>query len=274
MSGRLYFCKAFLLCWQKKTCFVLISLIGNKMNINSVNSVRNINFERDKSVSSNVVNNNGVTASKMQYATLPASVYKANFIPSFGKYRKVKDIFLQNKDTEMNTRAALMKETIGDSVSFKVVVNREDAGYLDMKCDAIFPEDEFLCSEPDNNIPEVRHIRSLLGDRYSGIGTELMNAAVNESVVRGKGGSLWLKAEQGYARTLSKYRQDENPIPFYYKLGFRSLDEDLDAYIKRCISKSSYGMLPETAVLILSSADYPKFKNYYANHFKFSDKIA
>ena len=244
------------------------------MNINSVNSVRNINFERNNEVSSNVVNKKSIPVSNSQYGSLPASVYKANFAPSFGKYRKVKDIFLQNKDTEMNTRAALMKETIGDSVSFKVVVNREDAGYLDMKCDAIFPEDEFLCSEPDNNIPEVRHIRSLLGDRYYGIGTELMNAAVNESIVRGKGGSLWLKTEKGYARTLAKHRQDENPIPFYYKLGFRSLDEKLDAFIKCCINHGSYGMLPESAVLILGSDDLPKFKKYYANHFKFADKIA
>lgn len=244
------------------------------MNINSVNSVRNINFERNKNVSPSVVNKKSVPVSNPQYASLPASVYKANFIPTFGKYRKVKDIFLMNKNTEMNTKAELMKDTIGDSVSFKVMVNREEAGYLDMNCNSIFPEDDFLCSEPDNNIPEVRHLRSLLGDRYYGIGTELMNAAVNESVVRGKGGSLWLKAEQGYARTLSKHRRDENPIPFYYKLGFRSLDEKLDNYIKTCIDRNSYGMLPESAVLLLSSSDYPKFKKYYANHFKFSDNIA
>lgn len=245
------------------------------MNIINVNSVRNTSFERNKKVSSPFVDDKQSTPEKnYQYASLPASVYKANFIPSFGKYRRVKDVFLQNKNTEMNTRASLMKDNIGDTVYYKIMVGREEAGYLDMDCDAIFPEDDFLCDEPDNNIPEVRHIRSLIGDRYAGIGTELMNAAVNESIVRGKGGSLWLKAEKGFARTLSNYRKDENPIPFYYKLGFRSPDEKLDSYIQRCIKTGSIGMLPDSAVLILSSADLPKFKEYYANHFKFNDKIA
>lgn len=245
------------------------------MKINNVNSVRNNFFLRNSDISSsNNAQKQSQSADKTTYATLPASAYKANFIPSFGKYRKVKDVFLMNKDTEMNTRASLMKDTVGDTVYYKIMVGREEAGYLDMDCDAIFPEDDFLCEEPDNNIPKVNHLRSLIGDRFSGIGTELINAAVNESIVRGKGGCLWLKAEKGFARGLSNYRKDENPIPFYYKLGFKSLDPELDSEIKDNIASKNYNALPDQTLLILPSSDLSKFKNYYANHFKFENKIA
>ena len=245
------------------------------MKINNVNSVRNNFFLRNSDISSsNSVQKQLQPANKSNYATLPASVYQANFAPSFGKYRRVKDVFLMNKDTEMNVRASLMKDTVGDSVFYKVMVGREEAGYLDLDCDSVFPEDDFLCDEPDNNIPQVRHIRSLLVDRFSGIGTELINAAVNESIIRGKGGSLWLKAEKGFARTLSNYRKDENPIPFYYKLGFKSLDPELDEQIRKNIAANNINALPEQALLILPSEDLNKFKSYYSNHFKFVEKIA
>lgn len=200
-------------------------------------------------------------------AGVPAYAYKSNFMPSFGKFRKIQNISLLDKDTQKPVNASLLRDSIGDYVQFKVIVDRKEAGYLDMCVASIFPEKDFLCPESDNNIPEVSHLRSLLGDKYYGIGTELINAAIDESSKNGKNGALWLNAEQGYAHSLSRYRRYENPIPFYYKMGFRSLDEDVDSLIKKSMDQCNLALLPETAVLILSSQGAYDFKKYYSQNY-------
>ena len=96
---------------------------------------------------------------------------------------------------------------------------------------------------------------------------ELINAAINESKKRGKNGSLWLKTEKGYAHSLSDYRKNENPIPFYYKLGFRSMDKEMDSFIKRCIKTSNYFSLPPSEILLLSSAKVEDFNKYYSKYY-------
>lgn len=205
---------------------------------------------------------------------IPSSVYKANFMPAFGKYRKIKEVQLTDKRTEEPVTASLVKDSIGDYSMYKIMLNRKEAGFMDVNNDSILPEIGCLSTEPDNNIPEVRHLRSVLGDKYYGIGTELIKAAVEESEKKGKNGALWLTAEKGYASTYSKYRSNENPIPFYYKLGFRALDENLDNEIKKILQTGNYRALPPSAVLILSSQDAYDFKKYYSTHYTHNDRSA
>jgi len=206
----------------------------------------------------------------VSYEKIPLDALKSNFCLSFGKYRKVGDVVLINKDTEKPVVASLRKEKIGDFVSYKIFTGKEEAGYMDMEKEALFPEGDYVLTEPDNVIPKVSHLRSLLGDKYSGIGTSLINAAVKESLNSGKNGSLWLNAEKGYARGFSQYRSDENPIPFYYKLGFRAVEPGVDKFIKKCLENSDYRNLPDSALLLLTP-DAIKAKNkYFAQNFVYS----
>lgn len=210
---------------------------------------------------------------KQYCADVPSFAYKANFMPSFGKLKKVKNIQLQEKATDKIVNASLYNDKIGDFYIYKLMVGRKEAGFMDMDIGSVLPKK--YCSSPqtDNNIPEVKHLRSLLGDKYSGIGTELINVAVEESIKKGKNGALWLNAETGYASMFSDYRSDENPIPFYYKLGFKSLDKDIDDLIKKSLEANDYENLPEDATLILSSQDVYDFKKYYATHYNYSGDL-
>jgi GNAT superfamily N-acetyltransferase len=197
--------------------------------------------------------------------------YKANFLPSFGKYRKISDVMLREKGTGKYVSAELKRDRYGnDFFSYKIFVKGQEAGYMDLCCESLYPEEDYLVPEPDNILPEIKHLRSLLGDKYEGIGTTLVNAAIDESKSRGKNGSLWLTAETGYASSFSNYRKDENPIPFYYKMGFRSLDPKTDKYIQECLQKSQIGMLPKSEVLILTSEAVKNRNKELASNFTVS----
>lgn len=200
---------------------------------------------------------------------ISSSVYRANFLPSFGKFKKVKNVTLLNKDTGRTVQASLQRENIGDFIRYKLLVNREEVGYMNMDCDRVFPENDCLLNEPDNNIPQVTHLRSLAGDKYAGIGSALLDVAVDESKKHGKLGALWLYADEGYAHSLSTYRKNENPIPFYYKLGFESLNKDLDAKIREGIRTSNYGILPSSTILVLPSDKADELKHYYVTHYTY-----
>ncbi len=195
---------------------------------------------------------------------VPLYVLQSNFMPSFGRFRKVKTVELINRDTLMPQRAELMRDRIGDFLFYKLMVNRKEAGYMNMNCDSVFPEDDYVLTEPDNNIPKILEIRSLMGETYSGIGTELIKEAVTVSRKRGKGGALWLHSSVGYGRDESRYRKNENPIPFYYKMGFRSPDKVLHKQIKELIKSGNIKMLPSLAVMLLTSEAAEK-------HFKTED---
>ncbi len=202
--------------------------------------------------------------------TLNSENIKANFLPSFSGYRKIDDIVLKDKESGKLVSAELKRDKYGDDLfSYKIFVKGKEVGYMDLNCESLFPEDEFVVPEADNIFPEIQHLRSLSGDKYSGIGTALVKAAIDESIKRGKNGSVWLTSEQGYASSFSNYRKNENPIPFYYKLGFKAINPKSDKYIQECLEKSRYNMLPESELLILTS-DVVKAK---ANEFSETLKL-
>ncbi len=217
---------------------------------------------------------NEINSQKPNIYSAPYFAYRANYLPSFGKFKKYKEIQMYNKETGKIDKKTIVRDTIGDFVMFKVMSGQEELGYLHMDCDSVFKEDKFLSMEPDNNIPEITHLRSLRGDKYYGIGTSLIDVAIEESKKRGKKGALWCKTEQGYAYSLSPHRQNENPIPFYYKMGFKSPDGMIDSLIKRSLSSSNYALLPESTVLLLSSVDANKFKKYCASNYTYDKKSA
>lgn len=177
---------------------------------------------------------------------------KANFSPAFNGYRKVGRAVIIDRETNNPVYADIRKEKIGDYISLKLMAGREEAGFLDMCCKSVFPEKNNVLTLPSNTFPEIQHIRSIMGDKYSGIGTALVKTALQESWNNDGYGNIWLKTEKGYARTYSPYRSNENPIPFYYKLGFESPNKDTNDYIKTCLAKKQYSKLPASTVLILT----------------------
>ncbi len=187
------------------------------------------------------------------YTKIPLESLQANFITSFGRYKKISNPVLIDRDNGFPVISALKRGEAGNFYSYKLFLNGKQAGYMDMDIASVIPEDDFVSIVNDNVCPEIKHIRSIAGDKYSGIGTALIKAAVKESYKQGKGGSLWLRTEKGYAYTLSDYRSDQNPIPFYYKLGFRALNPEADKYIKKCIEESDYNALPDSELLVLTS---------------------
>ena len=198
---------------------------------------------------------------------ISSSVYKANFIPSFGKFKKVGEVTILNCDTGRTVDATLQKESVGNYHRFKIVVNREEVGFMNIDCDAIFDENNYVLSEPNNNIPKVTQLRTLNGEKYAGIGSALLNLAVDESKKIGRKGALWLVSEEGFARTYSAYRRNESPIPFYYKLGFKALDKNVDNIIKEGINSSNYKKLPKSVVLVLPSSKANHLQKYYKEHY-------
>ena len=235
------------------------------MNIKSVNSIVQIqNFSNISREESNI---KSPFLGEKDNSVLPAYAYKANFLPSFGKFKTVQNLTILNRDTGRTVNASLQKETIGEFLMFKLLVNKEEVGFMNLSRDAIFEEGDFILPEPNNNIPKVTHIRTLKGDKYAGIGSALLSVAVEESKKCGRNGALWLFADSGYARTYSAYRKNENPIPFYYKLGFVSLDTDIHNKITNALASGDYDKLPNSALLVLPSANAEHLQSYYDSHY-------
>lgn len=187
-----------------------------------------------------------------QFVQYSSENIKSKFLPNFCGYRKTGSTYVIDRETGESVKADIRRLNIDNFISIKLMVGREEAGFIDILCDSVFPEQNYVLTQPSNSIPQICHLRSILGDKYSGIGTALIKTAIQESCNNGGFGNLWLRTERGYAKTYSNYRKNENPIPFYYKMGFKSPDPETDQLIKKCIKKSSYSSLPESTLLLLT----------------------
>ena len=191
---------------------------------------------------------------------------RANFIPSFDGYKKVGTVQLKQRSTDNNVAAIVKKERIGDFISLKLYVKNKEAGFLDMKCDSVLPNNDYTLDKPSNIIPQILHLRSIQGDKYKGIGTALIKTAIQESWNNGGFGNLWLRTETGYAYSYSPYRSNENPIPFYYKVGFESPDYSTNKLIKDCIEKKEHSKLPNSVLLMLTDEAKNKWTKELIRH--------
>lgn len=199
---------------------------------------------------------------------ISSEAIKAKYLPSFGlKHKKIRDITLIDRETGEPVKASLRKNEIGGYKSLKIFVNGKEAGYLDMCLDSYFPPDEIYSCK----LPEVQYFRSIMGDKYKGIGTNLINAAIEESYKAGNRGELYVFAVRGFAKKLSPYRSDENPIPFYYKMGFKAFNKDEDNLIKYCLENSDYEKLPYSAMLILTQDQINTKNKYLASNYIFKN---
>ena len=192
-------------------------------------------------------------------------------MPSFSAARKVGKTGIIERETGNIVQVDVRREEIGPYITYTLNSGRKELGFLTMNLDSIYPIPEQIFTLKNDNIPKITNLRTLAGEKYAGIGTSLIKLAIKESKNNGSNGNLWLNAEKGYGKTLSPYRSDENPIPFYYKLGFKALNEDIDQYIQTCLDMQEYNKLPAIAKLVLMPEAVAKFPQDFTQLSIFKD---
>ena len=200
------------------------------------------------------------------FTKIPNDCYKANFLP-FAGLKTVGEAYVIDRKTGEKVKAAIKKDEIKDEYClYKLYKDKKELGAMDMSPYSRIPNT--IGGKPVNAgkyhkmvIPKIEHIRTIEGDKYSRIGSTLVNLAIEESKKYGFGGGLWLFSEKGFQKMLSLYRSNKNPIPFYYKLGFRALGEE-DEKIKEYINNYEYAKLPNSAILVLDSETVKKGNKY------------
>ena len=225
----------------------------------------------------NVLNNKAICAPKKCAKQLscadnkptlkaPLDSIKANYLLSFGNFKKVGTAALIDKKTGEEINATVKKEEFtGAFILYELYIGRKRVGYMDMVPVSDIPV--YNTIDPFQIYSEIGHIRSLDGDKYAKIGTTLVNLAIEESKNQGNQGAMWLISEKGYQRTVSKYRSNENPIPFYYKLGFKAFDKLEDEKIRELLKQKRFDELPDKALLILSKEDANSNNKYLEKNF-------
>ena len=184
---------------------------------------------------------------------------------SFTKFKKVGTAALIDKQTGEEVTAIVKKDDFyNQSIFYELYIGRKRIGFMDME--TFSPPPKMYNDDPYQTYSEIRHIRSLDGDKYKGIGTTLINLAINESEKNGNKGAIWLLSEKGYQWAASKYRRQENPIPFYYKLGFRA-PSDIDKENENLIKKRQFDDIKDKQILILKPEKIEQNSKYHEKNF-------
>lgn len=194
--------------------------------------------------------NNVSRPGSLSLSEISAENIRAAYIPAFGQFKKVGETFLTDRITGEKVKADIKKEKIlNEYIGYKLYVGEKVAGFMDMSLNDKFPK--YSDKIPFERFPQIIHLRTLEGEKYSGTGTTLVKLASEESKKLGKEGALWLDAEKGYMKHASRYRSDESPIPFYYKLGFRAPGKK-HKEIKNILKSEDYYKLPNSQILYLT----------------------
>lgn len=218
------------------------------MKINPINRINIINVSRPIK-SKRVID---FVGQKNDLASFSCENVKACFLPSFKAYQPVKEVFVYDRKTNLPKNAVIWRDDIGDYTSLALYIEGEHscAGFLHFK------NDEKHCS--------IRHLRTLdAGEKYSGIGTALVGGAIDESFLCKKNGCLWVISHMGYGKELSDYQQGTNPLPFYLKRGFISLDNKFQDELLSLVEQNKTEEYPEKVLLVLTPFEANKFREKY-----------
>lgn len=225
------------------------------------------NYFNNAKANSNTRISNKPRIIKNEYSNYSSESVKALFLPSFGSLRKIKDVALIDKNNGKLVGAKVYRDTRSITEYYSLKKNGEELGYMKLKNPKVSNFTNYAFSYPDD-LPEVKEIRTIEGEEYEGIGTQLIKCAIERSCELGFDGELVLTAEKGYALNLSPYHSDDNPIPFYYKLGFQAIDEDEDIKCRDLLDKEDYTSLPFLEDMILTVEEgIPIFNEYYEKKF-------
>lgn len=219
------------------------------MKINAVNSVSLINMSTPCKTKTDKVS---FLLPKENLVVPTIENIRACYLPSFKAHQPFKEVTVYNKETNQPCNATILRDDIADFTSFVLYVDNEPntAGYMHFK--------------NDTNSCEIRHLRTLdAGKKYSGIGTALLGCAIDESFLCKKRGCVWVMSQKGYAKSLSEYNSDENPLPFYLKRGFVSLDANFQSELNSLVEQGKKEEYPDKVLLVLTPDSAVEFRKKY-----------
>lgn len=130
---------------------------------------------------------------------------------------------IKERETKKPVKTFITKENKGNVSEFMMFKDNKKLGYL--RVDNASPIQTGIPSyieKAPNKVLEVLILTSYKGDEYSGIGTELIKTAIEESKNRGFEGHIILRANNRLREEFVGYRKNESPVPFYYNFGFES----------------------------------------------------
>ncbi|MBQ3642794.1 hypothetical protein II906_12855 [bacterium] len=192
---------------------------------------------------------------------------KAYYSPSFGNYRKIRDAYVENRTNKILYLTKISREKSRNTERYIITRNNKELGFMNFVIRSNCKPESFWYRFLQD-LPKIQGLRTIEGNDFRGIGTQLVKCAVDRSKELGYEGELILSAEQGYAMKESPYRSDENPIPFYYKLGFQCIDNLDDRKCRKLISEGRIEELPIIAEMILTKdKGVPAFEAYYEKNF-------
>lgn len=209
------------------------------------------------------------TNEKYPLQTLSEFPKPVTFFPDFGieKCRKIKTVYLIDKTNGDIIYADLLKHK--NYLKYEVRIKGKVAGYMFISDNSYMPEcDNVPENLKDKGIPKITGLRSILGDKYSGIGSSLINAAIDHSKKTKRDGAVWLMASCGYDNYASKYMSNENPVPFYKKCGFNCIKKDTEKKVNFAIKNNQSYLLPETVNMLLTPENAEKFQIKYNKKYR------
>lgn len=233
------------------------------MKINSLNTCSNF-INKPKSISPKRGDFHAEKTFKLSNYT--AENVRANFISFGNNYRKVRDVKIYDKSKREFVSASLEhKRDYFDE--YRIMKDGKKLGFMTFDEETNIGLMEDIKGFSDGVMPRIAALRTIEGDRYSGIGTQLVKEAVEKSFQTGYDGLVCLSAQKYFAKQDSSYRSEDSPIPFYYKLGFRSPQAQINNLIEKSIKLDLPQMLPMETFMVLKPSNVYKFDDYYKSKF-------
>lgn len=196
---------------------------------------------------------------------LPVGASSAVYHPSFCKRVHDKNVQIIDRNTGIVNVVSLNKENQRDLVRFSLTSKNKEIGSMFLKYDCPMPQK--YCNNPEvqKTIPCVINLEIKQGDKFLGVGTALLNLAIEESIKNGKNGSLLLLAENSFPFYFNGTTliESENSIQFYYKMGFEATDKELDDNIRKGLRTSNTESFPDEVLLFLPENRQGYLRRYY-----------
>ncbi|MBQ3642795.1 hypothetical protein II906_12860 [bacterium] len=215
--------------------------------------------------------NSNSQAMQEDFCAYNAENLKANFITFKGNFRILEDVVLYDKVEKKYVKASMQMREDGNLEEYQIIKGNDKLGYMYMNPKAeiieeISNETRYGLKDTDK-IAKIAKLRSIEGDRYSGIGTQFVKKAIERSLSLGQMGAVGVTACRYFDTAASDYRKNDSPIPFYYKMGFKAADSVINDAINIALDFNMQDLFPRCAFLVLTPKNVRNFYDYYENKF-------
>lgn len=145
----------------------------------------------------------------------------------------MKDIYIGRISSSDDTRIVDIKDRNKKDAKGIIIEEENECGYIYRMYSEDGSDIGFISAVNINdNQLYISHLRANYKE-YRGIGSELVKAVIKKSLEKGFEGQFCVDASNNLELDVGYYRKSTSPVPFYYKLGFRSIDPIQNYYIKK-----------------------------------------